>query len=47
MADNETFLIPKDHESFNEGVIDKNLLMDLINGRQNKILDFDFSHKEE
>ena len=47
MADNETFLIPYDHENFGEAIIDKQLLLDIINGRQNKILDFDFSQKEE
>lgn len=47
MAENETFLIPHDHENFKEGVIDKQLLLDIINGRQNKVLDFDFSQKEE
>ena len=47
MADNETFLIPFDHENFGEAIIDKQLLLDIINGRQNKILDFDFSQKEE
>ena len=47
MAENETFLIPIDHEKFEEGIIDKKLLFDLINGRQNKILDYDFSQKEE
>ena len=47
MAENETFLIPIDHEKFEEGIIDKQLLFDLINGRQNKILDYDFSQKEE
>ncbi len=47
MADNETFLIPYDHENFSEAIIDKQLLLDIINGRQNKILDFDFSQKEE
>ncbi len=47
MAENETFLIPQDHENFKDGVIDKQLLLDIINGRQNKILDFDFSQKEE
>lgn len=47
MADNETFLIPHDHENFHNGVIDKQLLFDLINGRQNKVLDFDYSVKEE
>jgi hypothetical protein len=33
MAENETFLIPIDHEKFGEGVIDKQLLFDLINGK--------------
>ena len=33
MAENETFLIPHDHENFNAGVIDKQLLLDIINGR--------------
>ena len=47
MAENETFLIPYDHENFSSGVIDKQLLLDLINGRQNKVLDYDFSQKEE
>ena len=47
MAENETFLIPHDHENFNAGVIDKQLLLDIINGRQNKVLDYDFSQKEE
>lgn len=46
-ADNETFLIPHDHEHFKNGIIDKQLLFDLINGKQNKVLDFDFSQKEE
>lgn len=43
MADNETFLVPYDHEAFETAIIDKQLLFDIINGRQNKILDFDFS----
>ena len=47
MADNETYLVPYDHELFESGIIDKQLLFDLINGRQNKVLDFDFSQKEE
>jgi hypothetical protein len=42
-ADNETFLIPYDHENLEDAVIDKQLLFDIINGRQNKVLDFDFS----
>jgi uncharacterized protein YsxB (DUF464 family) len=40
-------LIPKDHKDFKEGVIDEQLLFDIINGRQNKILAFDFSEKEQ
>jgi hypothetical protein len=47
IADEETFLIPYDHEHFESTLIDKQLLLDLINGRQNKVLDFDFSAKEE
>ena len=47
MADNETFLVPHDHENFEGGAIDRQLLFDLINGRQNKVLDFDYSAKEE
>lgn len=45
-ADNETFLVPHDHEYFENAVIDKQLLFDIINGRQNKVLDFDYSKKE-
>ena len=47
MADNETFLVPKDHEAFESTIIDKGLLMDIMNGRQNRILEYDFSQKEE
>ena len=32
MADSETFLIPHDHEDFDSGVIDRQLLYDLIHG---------------
>lgn len=47
MADNETFLIPIDHEKFSDGVLDKQLLFDIINGKLNKILEYDYSQKEE
>lgn len=47
MANNETFLIPHDHEMFEDGTLDRQLLFDLINGRQNKVLDFDFTQNEE
>jgi len=33
MADNETFLIPIDHENFESSCLDKDLLFDVINGR--------------
>ena len=39
--------MPHDHEAFESGIIDKQLLLDLINGRQNRVLSFDFSAKEE
>lgn len=39
--------MPHDHEYFENAVIDKQLLFDIINGRQNKVLDFDYSKKEE
>jgi hypothetical protein len=47
MAKNEMFLIPIDHTNFLDGVIDDRLLFDIINGRQNKVLNFDFSEAEE
>lgn len=43
MAENDTFLIPIDHDKFDESCMDKDLLFDLINGRQNRVLNKDFT----
>lgn len=43
MADNETYLIPIDHEDFAQCCMNVDLLNDIVNGRQNKVLSFDFS----
>eukprot|EP00347_Sterkiella_histriomuscorum_P000391 403376042 len=43
MADNETFLIPIDHDKFEYSCLSKNLVFDVINGRQSQILNHDFS----
>jgi hypothetical protein len=47
MADNETFLIPIDHKDFKKGTPDMDLLFNIINGRQNKILDYEYKDFEE
>jgi hypothetical protein len=47
MAANETFLIPIDHENYEDSMLDESLVFDLINGRQKAILKRDFSVLEE
>ena len=47
MADNETYLIPIDHADFNLGAVDKQLIFDIICGKQNKILTYDYKELEE
>ena len=45
-ADNETYLVPIDHEQFEKGIYDKTLLFDIISGRQNKVLNHDYTEIE-
>lgn len=46
MADGETFLVPIDHEKFEQNVLNKELLQDIINGRLNRVMNYDFSTEE-
>ena len=46
MANNETFVVPVDHEMFFNGVMDEVLLKDILKGKQNSVLNFDFTEKE-
>lgn len=46
MANNESFLIPIDHQNFSMSSVSTDLLFDVINGREAKIMSLDFSTLE-
>lgn len=47
MADNETFVVPVDHELFFTGVLDHNLLRSVVKGQQIAVMNFDYSTHEK
>lgn len=47
MANNETFLIPIDHQNFSKSSLSTDLLFDVVNGREAKIMSLDFSTFEK
>jgi hypothetical protein len=47
MADSEKFIIPLDSQNFKKSVASEEVMHHIINGRQNEVLAYDFSHIEE
>lgn len=47
MAANEVFLVAYDHPKHKEYVVNDELLMMVIKGQQNKVLEFDFKEGQD
>jgi len=47
VAQNEVYLVAKDHLEFDNWCISEELLLNILNGRQNKVLNYDFTEEEQ
>ena len=47
MADNEVYLVPRDHEKHDEVCISNDLLLAIMQSKQQSVFDYDFTELEE
>jgi len=47
MANNEVYLVAKDAVEYDNWCVSEKLMLDILNGRQNKVFDYDFTEEEQ
>ena len=47
MANNEIYLVPRDHEKHDEACVSNDLLLAIMQAKQQSVFDYDFTEIEE